>query len=136
MDRAIEEFAEAIHALQRYRREATEKNLDRLQEEIADAYNMLLSLFVMFGDDEILQISEKKIDRLLEKLKRDKYNTKNIFNFRTDNITGWPTAVQIGKLKRPAQEGDYICFCGNLIPVEGWEEIITCPQCGAKYERR
>ena len=70
----IEELAELIKAMAKYKREECEKAPDEIKynllEEIADVHNMLYQMEVYFGEDKIAQIRAEKAYRtkkLLEK---------------------------------------------------------------------
>ena len=75
IDMCIEEMAELTQALCKYKRNKRqnnkndEKNLDNIQEEIADVLNCTNQMAFLFGEKEVNKIMDDKIQRTLKKLK-------------------------------------------------------------------
>ena len=73
---SIEEMSELTKALCKYLRFGKDKLTQDLEynikEEIADVYNMVNQLKMMFGNEEIMKIADEKINRTLNKIKEKK----------------------------------------------------------------
>ena len=71
IDMCIEEMSELIKALCKYKRfknNLNEELIYNLKEEIADVFNTVEQMRMIFGEDEIKEISAMKIKRSLNKL--------------------------------------------------------------------
>lgn len=68
-DQAIEECAELIAALKHFRRGKIERQA--VIDELADVTLMLGQLTWMFGEDQVNQTVEKKLNKLKELLKTE-----------------------------------------------------------------
>jgi len=65
IDMAIEELAEIIHALCKYKRSPDEKHVTDVKEEIADGQITLDQLKIIFSaDDDVAEFDRQKIARL------------------------------------------------------------------------
>lgn len=77
LDMCIEEMAELTKALCKYKRlrknqetdaEKIKKNLENVQEEIADVLNCASQMANLFGEEEINRICSEKIARTMKKM--------------------------------------------------------------------
>lgn len=68
----VEEMSELTKALckyMRFKKHGIDDELDyNIKEEIADVYNMINQLKMIFGEDEIEKIADMKIERTLKKI--------------------------------------------------------------------
>ena len=68
----VEEMSELTKALCKYlrfKKHGIDDELDyNIKEEIADVYNMINQLKMIFGEDEIEKIADMKIERTLKKI--------------------------------------------------------------------
>lgn len=73
-NQAIEEMAELIQAINKMRRQPSPDHLDNVDEEIADVEIMLDQLKLIYGitDQKIIEIKEKKLERLQKTLEKVK----------------------------------------------------------------
>ena len=73
---AIEEMSELTKALckyMRFKKHGIDDELDyNIKEEIADVYNMINQLKMIFGEDKIEKIADMKIERTLKKIADNK----------------------------------------------------------------
>jgi NTP pyrophosphatase (non-canonical NTP hydrolase) len=77
IDMIVEECAEVIHAMQKYKRynnreslpEQKQKARDNCNEEIADLIIMMHQAYIIFEGDEIDRIIQEKLQRIQPKLK-------------------------------------------------------------------
>lgn len=70
---AMEEMAELIQALVKYRRSKSEKNLAHIWEEIADVQIMINQLKIIYdGEEKVLEQIARKQRRLEERLSESK----------------------------------------------------------------
>ena len=71
IDMCIEEMSELIKALCKYKRFKNNLNDElvyNIKEEIADVFNTVEQMRLLFGEDEIKEISDMKIKRCLNRL--------------------------------------------------------------------
>ena len=68
----VEEMSELTKALckyMRFKKHGIDDELDyNIKEEIADVYNMINQLKMIFGEDKIEKIADMKIERTLKKI--------------------------------------------------------------------
>lgn len=76
MEMAVEEAAELIHAIQRYKRDGSSEKLQAIVEEAADVEIMIGQLREMLGDKHIDEAKAFKLARLEGRL--DAYDAKKI----------------------------------------------------------
>ena len=73
---SIEEMSELTKALCKYlrfKKHGISDDLDyNIKEEIADVFNMINQLKMIFGEEEIMKIADEKIERTLNKLSNNK----------------------------------------------------------------
>lgn len=69
LDRAVEEFAELISAIQHIRREQSVKSINHFHEEVADAWNMLDALLEMFDRGAIEDVRHDKLVKLQKRMR-------------------------------------------------------------------
>ena len=72
LDMAVEECAELIQAIQKYKRGCTLPVLNNIHEEIADVEIMLSQLRIIFNTDAIDKAKEHKLKRLNAKIEAAK----------------------------------------------------------------
>ena len=72
----VEEMSELTKALCKYlrfKKHGIPDDLDyNIKEEIADVFNMINQLKMIFGEEEIMKIADEKIERTLKKLSEKK----------------------------------------------------------------
>jgi NTP pyrophosphatase (non-canonical NTP hydrolase) len=68
-DMAIEECSELIKAICKNRRRHSEESLKNIQDEIADVTIMMRQMQLIFGEKEVEERIQYKIERLNERLK-------------------------------------------------------------------
>lgn len=72
----VEEMSELTKALCKYlrfKKHGISEELNfNIKEEIADVFNMLNQLKMVFGEEEIMKIADEKIERTLKKLSEKK----------------------------------------------------------------
>lgn len=81
MEMAVEEAAELIHAIQRYKREGSSEKMQAIAEEVADVEIMIGQLREMLGDQKIDEAKAFKLARLEGRL--DAYDAKKV---REENV--------------------------------------------------
>jgi len=64
LEKLLEELGELTQAVQKYKQTKNEETLEHLREEIADAYNMIVQVTLMFDENEIQRIRQAKLKRL------------------------------------------------------------------------
>lgn len=74
INQAVEEMAELIQAINKMRQQPSPDHLDNVDEEIADVEIMLDQLKLIYGitDQKIIEIKEKKLERLQKTLEKVK----------------------------------------------------------------
>jgi len=79
LEMIIEECAELIHAIQKFKRNACKETLDHVVEELADVEIMIDQSKFLFDQKDILDVRKRKIYRLRQRIadydaKRQKAN--------------------------------------------------------------
>lgn len=64
----VEECAEAIQAVQKYKRNITAENMLHIAEEVADVIIMAEQIKHLIGDDTVETIIAQKLDRQLKRI--------------------------------------------------------------------
>lgn len=65
-----EEFGELLQAMNKYKRDDTDKNYYNIREEIADVEIMLNQLKLIYGEQQINKIKQTKIGKLEDVLNK------------------------------------------------------------------
>lgn len=76
IDMAVEEMAELIKAICKYKRYHTIESMENIVEECADVIITLAQIRLMFGDENIDKVITEKMCRLHERIKEDEDRTR------------------------------------------------------------
>ena len=71
LDMCIEECAELIQAISKFKRKESNETVKNLIEEMADVSIMLSQLSIIFDNDELSKIMGEKVKRQLERIKNE-----------------------------------------------------------------